>query len=116
MAHILARKKADGSTRYTAVVRIRSGHRLVHREAKTFTLRSHAEKWAKHREVALEDPSSTLRQNNRPRILSDLIRWYIDTFEKISGWQRTRLTHLEFLERHQRPALHREPAKPGRLP
>jgi hypothetical protein len=30
----------------------------------------------------------------------ELIRWYIDTFETISKWQRTKQTRLEFLERH----------------
>jgi integrase len=29
-----------------------------------------------------------------------LIRWYIDSFATISRWQRSRQTHLEFLERH----------------
>ncbi|HEY4369948.1 MAG TPA: site-specific integrase [Steroidobacteraceae bacterium] len=100
MAHILARKQADGSIRYTAVVRIRNGQQILHREAKTFSLRAHAEKWAKHREVALEDPSSLLRQNNQPRTLRSLIRWYIDGFGKISGWQRSKQAQLEFLERH----------------
>jgi hypothetical protein len=32
--------------------------------------------------------------------LAALIRWYIDTFESISKWQRSKQTHLEFLERH----------------
>jgi len=32
--------------------------------------------------------------------LAELIRWYIDTFETISKWQRSKQTHLEFLERH----------------
>jgi hypothetical protein len=32
--------------------------------------------------------------------LAELIRWYIDTFETISRWQRSKQTHLEFLERH----------------
>ena len=31
-----------------------------------------------------------LRQNNKPRTLANLIGWYIDTFEKISRWQRVR--------------------------
>lgn len=49
-----------------------------------------AEKWAKSREVEFEDPSSALRQNNKPRTLASLIGWYIDTFEMISRWQRGR--------------------------
>ena len=37
MATILAGRQANGSTRYTAVVRIRKGAFVVHQEAKTFT-------------------------------------------------------------------------------
>jgi hypothetical protein len=57
MAHIRARKQSDGSVRYTAAVRLRKGKQIIHREAKTFSLRSAAEKWAKSREVALENPA-----------------------------------------------------------
>jgi len=35
-----------------------------------------------------------------PVTLGELIRWYIDTFASVSKWQRTKQTHLEFLERH----------------
>ena len=33
-------------------------------------------------------------------IAKSMIAWYIDTFETISKWQRSKQTHLEFLERH----------------
>lgn len=36
MATIRARKQADKSTRYTAIVRIRKGKTVVHQEYKTF--------------------------------------------------------------------------------
>lgn len=100
MAHILARKYGAGPLRYTAVVRIRQGALVVHREAKTFSHRAAAERWAKSREVALEDPSSHFRQHNKPRTLASLIRWYIDSFGNVSKWQRSKQSHLEFLERH----------------
>jgi hypothetical protein len=56
MATIRARKQADGSTRYTAIVRIRRGKTIVYREYKTFALRTAAGSWAKHREVAVGIP------------------------------------------------------------
>jgi hypothetical protein len=37
MAHILTRKYGSGPLRYTAVVRIRQGTLVIHREAKTFS-------------------------------------------------------------------------------
>jgi integrase len=100
MATIRARRQANGTIRYTAVVRIRQGTVVLHQEAKTFAQRAAAASWAKAREVALENPSSPLRQNNKPRTLASLIRWYIDTFKTVSRWQRSKQTHLQFLENH----------------
>ena len=100
MATIRARRQANGSTRYTAYVRIRRGTAVIHTEAKTFTHRSAAVTWARHREVTLEDPTALIRAKDDTPTLATLIRWYIDTFEEISKWQRGKQAHLEFLERH----------------
>lgn len=32
--------------------------------------------------------------------LASLIRWYIDSFQSLSNWQRTKQSQLEFLEKH----------------
>jgi integrase len=100
MPTIKARKQANGLTRYTAIVRIRRGGAILHRESRTFAHRSAAITWAKHREVALEDPSALVRMRHGTPTLAELIRWYIDNFQTISKWQRSKQTHLEFLERH----------------
>jgi integrase len=100
MAYIKVRKQSDGSTRYTAIIRLRSGKTIVHQEAKTFAYRSAAVTWAKHREVELDNPSTLARVRRGTPTLAELIRWYIDTFETISKWRRSKQTHLEFLERH----------------
>ena len=100
MATIKVRKQDNGTTRYTAIVRLRSKGKVLHRESRTFAHRSAALSWAKHREVALEDPAELARQKQSTPTLAELIRWYIDTFETISRWQRSKQTHLEFLERH----------------
>jgi integrase len=100
MSYIRARKQADGTTRYTAVVRIRKGKAILHHEAKTFSHRSAAITWARHREVALEDPAALIRAQDGVATLASLIRWYIETFQSISKWQRSKQTHLEYLEKH----------------
>jgi integrase len=100
MATIRARKQSDGTTRYTAIVRIRKRRTIIYQEYKTFALRTAAVSWAKHREVELEKPGSLYRAQHGTPTLAELIRWYIDTFETISKWQRSKQTHLEFLERH----------------
>jgi integrase len=81
-------------------VRKRAAGKILHREAKTFTHRSAAASWAKHREVALEDPMTFIRARQGTPTLAELIRWYIDNFEHVSKWQRSKQAHLEFLERH----------------
>ena len=45
MATIRTRKQADGTMRYTAIVRLRKGKTLVHQEARTFAHRSAALSW-----------------------------------------------------------------------
>jgi integrase len=100
MAQIRARRQADGSTRYTAIIRIRKGRALIQQEYRTFAHRSAAASWAKHREVQLENQSVPGRQQHDPVTLAALIRWYIETFETISKWQRSKQSHLEFLEHH----------------
>src|SRR5476649_3083476 len=89
------RKQANGSTRYTAIVCIRRGTTML-LGSRTFTHRTAALSWAKHREVALEDPAALTRLRHGAPTLAELIRWYIDTFETISRWQRSKQTHLEF--------------------
>jgi integrase len=101
MATIRARKQANGLTRYTAIIRLRKGNAVVHQEAKTFAHRAAAVTWARHREVQLEDPTALIQAQDGTQTLARVIRWYIDTFESVSKWQRTKQTHLEFLERHQ---------------
>ena len=100
MATIRPRKQADGSTRYTAIVRIRRGKTIVYQEYRAFALRTAALSWAKHREVELENPQALTRFQQGAPTLAELIRWYIDTFETISKWQRSKQSHLQFLERH----------------
>lgn len=74
MPYIRSRKQADGTQRHTAIVRIRRSGKMLHQEAKTFTHRSAAERWARHREVALEDPAALVRAQQPSTRLSKLIR------------------------------------------
>lgn len=69
-------------------------------DRKTFALRTAAVSWAKHREVALEEPGALKRVDHGTPTVAELIRWYIDNFEEVSKWQRSKQAHLEFLERH----------------
>jgi hypothetical protein len=88
MAGIIARQRKDGTKSYTARVRLRRGKKVLHEEVKTFSSKTAAKDWAKTREVELEDPGSLAKAQQGNTSLSSIIRWYIDTFESISKWQR----------------------------
>jgi len=100
MATIKARRQSDGAMRYAAIVRVRRRGQILHHESRTFAHRTAALSWAKHREVELEDPIALTCRRHTPVPLAELIRWYIDTFEPISKWQRGKQSHPEFLERN----------------
>jgi len=89
IATIKARKRADGAIRYTAIVRQRIGKATMYRDAKTFTHRTAAVSWARHREVELENAGAETLRKREPVPLAELVRWYIDSFQSISRWRRS---------------------------
>ena len=88
MATIRARRQANGTLRYTAMVRLRKGKTLIHQEAKTFSHRGAAASWAKVREVELQRPGALDQAQQGETSLAALIRWYIDSFFEIAVWRR----------------------------
>jgi integrase len=100
VATIRTRKRADGSCGYTAQIRIHDGRAVVHQEAKTFSRRAAADKWARAREVELEDPGALMRAQEGELSLAALMTWYMEKFQHISKWQRTKQAQLQFLEKH----------------
>jgi integrase len=100
MAAIISRARADGSTGYTARVRLREGQVVIHQETKTFSSKTAAKDWAKRREVELETPGVLAKAQQGDTSLASIIRWYIDSFETISNWQRSKHSALEFLKKH----------------
>src|SRR5688572_26721664 len=95
-----ARKQANGSIRYTAIVRIRRQGKVLHQEAKTFAHRSAAERWASIARLPWKTQLPWLAHRQPATKLSTLIRWYIDSFQHISKWQRSKQSQLVFLEKH----------------
>lgn len=49
--------------------------------------------------MGLESPAAPTRKQNGSVTLAELSRGYIETFETISSWQRSKQGRLEFLER-----------------
>jgi integrase len=100
VATIRKRVGAKG-TRFEAIIRRRRDQTQSYRESQTFDTRADAERWAKHREDALNDPVAAVRA---PPVggptLAALIRWYINSFSTLTPWGHTKQTALEHLERH----------------
>jgi len=99
MATIVARKGASGPS-FQARVRLTSDGGLIHKESKTFSTKTAAKAWAQNREVQLKDPKVLAAAKAGDLTLATLIRWYIETFESISPWLRSKQCALEFLEGH----------------
>ena len=96
------RKRAGAKgTRFEAIIRRHRNGGQSYRESRTFDTRSGAEQWAKERENQLDDPpAQSYVPHSRGPSLAALIRWYIDSFQSLTPWSRTKQTTLEYLERH----------------
>ena len=62
MATIEARRQANGTTHFTAIVRTCRGGTILHRESRIFGYRSAALTWAKHQEGELGDAGALVRE------------------------------------------------------
>jgi integrase len=98
MASITARKRGDGTTVYTAQIRLKKGGTVWHSEARTFNRRAAAKAWAAEREDQLRsDPASATRADHARLTVGDLILRYITARESIGSLGRTKGSHLRFL-------------------
>ncbi len=98
MASIIARKRSDGTTAYTAQVRIRRNGRL-YTEARTFDRRAMAVAWAREREDEIRrNPDAIGRSRHRGLTVGELIGRYIDEREAIEPLGRSKMAHLRLLQ------------------
>lgn len=97
MATIKARARADGSTGYTAIIRIKRHGQIIHQEAKTFSRRALAVDWGKRRELELEGPGAVERAKMGETSVGALIKRYVEEFAAVSKWQRSKGADLKRL-------------------
>lgn len=77
MGTITTRKRKDGSEAHTAQIRIKSGGRIIHTEAKTFDRLPAANLWLKKREAELAEPGALEKAKMADPVLADVIDQYI---------------------------------------
>lgn len=93
MGSITKRMSAKGA-RYRAEIRIKQSGEIVHREAKTFRTKGLARKWIEVRENELYSRSEFSRYT-----VKNAIDEYVDAYEKLQNWGRTKRTTLEFIRK-----------------
>ena len=93
MANILPRKRADGTTGYTANIRIKRGGVIVHREAQTFDREQAAISWAKKRETELAEPGALDKARGKfnDPTLAAVIGQYNEEKQKEHGKTKTQV-------------------------
>jgi integrase len=86
MGHIVARKRGDGSTGYTAQIVVKKAGKTIHREAQTFDRRQAANAWMVRRETELSKPGAIERKrqsDNDPKLADAIDRYIASTTREI---------------------------------
>ena len=85
MGTIIARKRIDGTTGYTAQILRKKSGKIIHREAQTFDRRQAASAWLKRRETELSEPGAIDRAKVPEKSLANAIDRYIGESRKAIG-------------------------------
>jgi len=98
MGTITARKRADGTTSYTAQIRIKRDGKVIHSEAQTFSRKVLAEEWKRRRESELE----AVRASGKPLVkgvtLETLIGDYVSAAKNVTTWGRSKTADVNRLK------------------
>lgn len=91
MGSIYTRKNQDGSTKYTAQIRIKRSQKVVYQESRTFNKKAAAQSWIKKREAELALPGALDAIVNKSDVdVSQVIARYLEEFEAIQPLGRTK--------------------------
>ena len=97
MGTIAQRKRADGTTAYTAQIRLKDQGVIVHMQAQTFTKKALAQAWLKRREAELEVARATGVLNQKKLTVGDLLNSYVKQAKGITEWGRTKTSDIKRL-------------------
>lgn len=98
MGTITPRRRADGSTGYTAQIRLKRDGKVVHSEAETFSTRALAKEWLSRRELALQGQKARGEPIGRRMTLGDLVAWYEQRERTDQPWGRSKRADLARLK------------------
>ncbi|ULU25274.1 tyrosine-type recombinase/integrase [Dyella terrae] len=98
MGTILTRRRKDGQSSYTAVIRLKKAGKVIHSETETFGRKSLALEWMRRREVELDQHRARGTLHGAKTTLANLIKWYRETVGPTAKWGRTKAFDLIRLE------------------
>jgi integrase len=94
MGTITTRRRKDGSTGYTAQIRLKRDGKVVHSEAETFNTKALAKEWMKRREAALDTQRARGEPVGKRMTLGELVAWYEARERSDQPWGRTKRADL----------------------
>ena len=95
MATIRVRKRTNGSSSYTAQIRLIRDGAQVYQESQTFTRKQTAQAWIRKREAELDQPGAIERANREGATVKDMIERYVLEMEKARALGKTKLATLK---------------------
>lgn len=99
MGTITPRKRSDGTTGYTAQIRMKNKGVIVHTEAQTFSKRALAQAWLKRREAELEAARSSGQLAVAPVTVGEILKTYVEQSTGITEWGRSKKSDIARLQR-----------------
>lgn len=97
MGTITARRRKDGTTGYTARIRLKRGGKIVHAEAETFNTRVLAKEWLTRREATLQGQRARGEPVGPRMTVAEMVKWYEGRERPEDPWGRTKKADLAAL-------------------
>lgn len=97
MGTIVARRRKDGTTGYTARIRLKRDGRLVHTETETFSRKALAQEWLTRREAELQGQRARGEPVGQRMTIAEMVTWYEGRERPEDPWGRTKKADLAAL-------------------
>lgn len=97
MGTIIARRRKDGTTGYTAKIRLKRDGKIVHAETETFNTRVLAKEWMTRREATLQGQRARGEAVGDRMSVAEMVEWYEGRERPEEPWGRTKKADLAAL-------------------
>jgi integrase len=95
MGTITQRKRKDGSSGFTAQIRITKEGKVVYQESQTFDRKATAQAWIRKREAELYEPGAVEKANRKGVTIKQMIDKYLVEYEKLRPLGKTKRATLK---------------------